>query len=97
MNVSFMGVSASCLPAVCMLVIGRGPSVFVVVDVQSFCMVGSGGILNRSGPLPLGNKLIVWDIKMIVWLKFYKCSKQGRKEYTCTMGMAMSGTYHHPE
>lgn len=46
MNNPFVNVSACCLPAVCLLVIGRAPSVSVVVDVQSFCMVGSGGILN---------------------------------------------------
>lgn len=60
-----MGVSASFIPAVCMLVIGRGMSVLAVVDVQSFCMVWSRGILNRSGPLPLGSKLIICEMKVI--------------------------------
>lgn len=32
------------LPAVSVLIIGR--SLFVVVDIQSVCMVWSGGILN---------------------------------------------------
>lgn len=67
--ISFIGISASCIPAVCILVIGRGPSVFAVVDVQSFRMVWSRGILNRSGPLPLGKEVIIWEIKGIVWVK----------------------------
>lgn len=67
--ISFMGISASCIPAVCMLVIGRGPSVFAVVDVQSFCVVRSWGILNRSRPLPLGKQVIIWEIKVIACLK----------------------------
>lgn len=67
--INVMSISASCIPAVCMLVIGRVPSVIVVVDVQSFCMVWSWGILNRSGPLPLGTELIIWMIKVIAWLK----------------------------
>lgn len=46
MNNPFVNVGARCLPAVCLLLIGRAPSVSVVVDVQSLCMVGSGGILN---------------------------------------------------
>lgn len=58
------------LPAVGMLVIGRGSSVFAIVDVQSFCVVWSWGILNRSGALPLGNELIIWEIKVMAWLNW---------------------------
>lgn len=64
-----MVVNVSCLPAVCLLVIGRGPSVFTVMDVQSFCMMRSRRILNRPGPLPLGNELVIWEISVITWLK----------------------------
>lgn len=67
--ISFMVLNASRLPAVCVLVIRRGPSVFAVMDVQSFCMMRSWGILNRPGPLPLGNELIIWEISVIAWLK----------------------------
>lgn len=75
--ISFMVVSASCIPAVCMLVIGRGTSVFAVVDVQSFCVVRSWGILNRSGPLPLGKELIIWEIKVITCLKLIQNAVSG--------------------
>lgn len=79
MNNPSKNVSSCCLPAVCLLVIGRALSVSVVVDVQSFCVVGSGGILNRSGPLPLGSKLVIWDINTMSWLKILHCREHERE------------------
>lgn len=59
-----------------MLVVGRGPPLCVpVVDVQSLGVVRSRGILNGSGPLPLGNRLIIWNVKVTVWLKKEKKKK----------------------
>lgn len=41
-----MSVGAGRIPAVCELVIGRGSSVFIVMSIQSVCVVWSGGVLD---------------------------------------------------
>lgn len=73
-----------------MLIIGRGRSFFVVVDVQSVCMVWSGGILDRSGPLPLGINLIFWEMKKTSWWK----ASSWKHQHTV---IALLRTYHHPQ
>lgn len=75
-----------------MLIIGC--SVFVVVDIQSVCMVWSGGILNWSGSLPLGKNLIVWESKKIAWFKFSNALNNRGSQNT---RIALLSTYHHPE
>lgn len=69
LQILMFGFGADCIPAVCMLLIGGGSSVFAVMDVQSFCMVGSRGVLDRPRSLPLGAELVVWEIKVIALLE----------------------------
>lgn len=51
--------ASGCRPAVCLLLLRRGPSVLAVVDVQGVGVVRPRRVLHRSGALPLGEQLVL--------------------------------------